>query len=198
VRVTIASVMSRRIARLHLALVAAVVAGLAVAGAVLAALVRLPETAGAPPPVHVAAPAAPLTGGTTPTPGPVATTPVRALAASTPITAPARIPPTPTPTTQVLLTAPTGDVSLAAGSTLVLDLDGTAAAPWNAPTNSNPSVLRPIGVDAEPLALHAVYLAVRPGTAILELDRLTICSAAASTGVCPAQAYRITVTVTGG
>jgi hypothetical protein len=193
--------MSRSFGWPHLALVGAMAAGLAVSGAVLGALVRVPETPGTAPVSHLAGPPAPLTGGT-PTPSAPGATPVRAEAVSAPAVVTAGIPPTPPPTQppapQVHLTAPTGDVTLAAGSQLVIDLDGTAPAPWEAPTDSNPSVLRPVAVDVQPLTLHAVYLGVHPGTAILEVDRLAICSAAASAGVCPAQAYRITVTVTGG
>ncbi|HEX6492679.1 MAG TPA: hypothetical protein VF112_04160 [Candidatus Dormibacteraeota bacterium] len=59
-------------------------------------------------------------------------------------------------------------------------------------------MLRPLSVDAGPLTLHAVYAGTRPGTAILELDRLAVCAGGATTGVCAAQAFRVTVTVTGG
>lgn len=185
------------------ALVGAMVAGLAVAGAVLGALARVPESPGSPPVSHAGRAAAPLTGASpTPTPSPDAVAPVRALAAGTPAVVIAPIPPTPPPSAQpapvVRLTAPTDSVTLAAGSQLVVDLDGTAAAPWAAPSDSNPAVLRPVAVDAQPLTLHAVYVGVHPGTAVLELDRLAVCSSVASAGVCPAQAYRVVVTVTGG
>jgi hypothetical protein len=195
--------MRTRLARQHVALAGTMVAGLAVAGAVLGTLARLPEPPDAPPAVHVAGPPAPLTGsGPSPTPTPDATTTVRALAASTPAVALTGIPPTPPPAappaSEVRLTAPTDAVTIRSGEQLVIDLAGTAAGPWNAPTDPNPGVLRPVGVDAQPLALHAVYVGVRPGTAILELDRLSVCSEAASVGICPAQAYRVTVTVTGG
>ena len=171
--------------------------GLALAGAVLGALVRVPDSPAPPPSSQVDGPPAPLTGGSA-APSPAAVTPVRALAASTPIAAPAP-PPSPTPpaVAVVRITAPVDTVRVPAGAELAIDLAGTATAPWNPPTDSNPTVLRPLSIDAEPLALNAVYLGTHPGTAVLELDRLAVCSSLASAGVCPAQAYRITVTVTG-
>ena len=174
--------------------------GLAVTGAVLGALVRLPESSGTVRLGRVDGPPAPLTGGSA-APSPVAVTPVRALAASTPVAAPAPPPitspsPTPPAVAVVRITAPVETVSVPAGAELAVDLAGTAAAPWNPPSDSTPTVLRPLSIDAEPLALHALYLATRPGTAVLELDRLAVCISAASAGVCPAQAFRVTVTVT--
>jgi hypothetical protein len=182
-----------------LALLAAIVLGLSVAGAVLGALVRVPDRTGTPPASRVDGPAAPLTGGT-PSPTPAITvTPVNALAASTPVAAPVTAqPPGPAASTApaVRITSPVDAVTVPAGAELVVDLAGTALAPWDPPSDSDPAVLRPLSIDAEPLALHAVYLGTRPGTAVLELDRLAVCTSVASAGVCPAQAYRVTVTVT--
>lgn len=171
--------------------------GLSVAGAVLGALVRVPDTTGTPPASRIDRPAAPLTGGTPP-PTPANTaSPVKALAASTPVAAPVPPQPAASTTPAVRITSPVDSVTVPAGAELVVDLAGTAVAPWDPPSDSDPAVLRPLSIEAEPLALHAVYLGTRPGTAVLELDRLAVCSSIVSAGVCPAQAYRVTVTVTG-
>lgn len=187
-------------ARPVIALLGAMAMGLAVAGAVLGALVHVEDSTGVPPASRVDGPAAPLTGAS---PDPTPATPVRALAATTPVAAPASPPvQSPPPTASVpeivRITSPVDAVSVPAGAELVVDLASEATAPWNPPSDSDPTVLRPLSVDARPLTLHAVYVGTRPGTAILELDRLAVCAGGATTGVCPAQAFRVTVTVTGG
>jgi len=194
--------MRRSSAWQRVALSGAIALGLAVTGGVMSALVRVPETPGTASTAGSARHAAPLTGNApistpaSPRTIPASAAPVRALAATTPAATSAPAPPPPAP--QVHLTAPAEAVSLPAGTELVLDLAGTAASPWSAPSDGDPSVLRPLTVVAGPLSLHAVYLGVRPGTAVLEVDRLAICSSAAPAGICAAQAFRITVTVTAG
>jgi hypothetical protein len=78
---------------------------------------------------------------------------------------------------------------------LVVDLAGTAASPWTVPSDSDPAVLRPLVVSAGGPALHAVYRGARAGTTILEVDRLSLWTSLGPVGVCPAQAFRISVTV---
>jgi hypothetical protein len=191
-------------ARLLVTLTGVMLLAMIAAGVMLAALVRIPEpsrsaqvrgsltaqlpVAGAsstPTAIRVAPGSSGAPGGLTP-----------ALATAEALLSPPSPSPAPPSAPQVRLTAPLAEVTIPAGTELVLDLTGTPASAWSVRSNSDPGVLRPSGLPIlAATTLHAVYVGVRGGTSTLEVDRTGLCVWAPAPGACPPQAFRISVTV---
>jgi hypothetical protein len=191
-------------ARLLVTLTGVLLVSLIAAGAVLGALVRVPEssrTGRVNPSIGARHPVAGVSSTSTSIPaaesrvGSTAGGFMPALATPALVPSPPSPGPAPPPALQVRLTAPVAAVTIHTGTELVLDLTGTLARRWSVRSDSDPTVLLPINVSMVATTLHAVFWGVRPGTATLEIDRTRLCVWAPAPDACPVRAFSISVTV---